>query len=190
MKREGNPDSSRSRWTRVLHRPLIFSRTIDLCVRPTAYVQPAIPGSRVTHVGMYRAVSKLQSPSDGCGWFGYWREAIRLRRIGGEPAIFETEKRRHDWLIREHLIYSFTERAGPTRWSIVWARWWGVSRMRDPFTARNPLRSRYPWISVGPSGSTVGVWLKFACTGIISSHMTIIFLQFKMYVQSAVDKKL
>lgn len=61
-----------------------------------------------THVGMYQAVRKLQSPSDGCGRTGYWREAIRVRCTGGEPAIFETEKRRHDRLIREHLIYSFT----------------------------------------------------------------------------------
>jgi len=86
--------------------------TINICTRIRSTPLRAIYNTKLAriHVGMYRAARKLQSPSNSCGRSGYWREAIRsgLRRTGGEPAISETEKRRHDRLIREHLIYSFT----------------------------------------------------------------------------------
>lgn len=161
---------------RVLRRLSIFSRTIDICthVRPTSYVHLAIPGSRA-HVGMYRAVRKLQSPSDGCGRSSYWREAIRLRRIGGEPAIFETEKRRHDRLIREHLIYSFTV-ARASRSHTVVHRVGQMGRITDARAFhRVKFSSQYPPFSVGPNGSIVGVCRIHIYYGTIDSHIIILF---------------
>lgn len=53
-----------------------------------------------THVGMYRAARKLQSPAVAA-------TGGEDDLVDGEPVISETEKRRSGRLIREHLIYSF-----------------------------------------------------------------------------------
>lgn len=91
------PDSSDV--MRVLHRTVDFledDRRLYTRVRPNI----SRAASSRTHVGMYRAARKLQSPAVPA-------TGGEDDLVDGEPVISETEKRRSGRLIREHLIYSF-----------------------------------------------------------------------------------
>jgi len=113
------------------------------------------------------------------------------RRTAGEPAISETEKRRHDRLICERLIYSFTVAQVSSRSHTVVHRVGQV--MRRIADARSFHRAK----SFAFADTIVGLlrlkWVNSGCLAYTlwdnRCHMIIIFLRFKRSIHAGIKEQ-